>query len=130
MEHLTGTSRQPVDPIDDVRRRFECFYSGNYGPHDGDRISDDYFDVIELATRPTRLNDRDAGRMVRLIQRLNNNVEEGYMKVMLKDRQDPQDHGLREAYDGVAEQINDINSVDPSRSDIPLMLRVDVDREL
>lgn len=103
-----------LDPIDDVRRRFESSYSEDYfNPLNGDWISDDYWRIINLTTQPNRLNDDEAGKLNRSITRLNGKYS--YIQVRLGGS------SLLGAYNSVAEQINVINSADPDRSDIAPM---------
>ncbi|HMH31371.1 MAG TPA: hypothetical protein VK534_02755, partial [Methylomirabilota bacterium] len=60
-----------LDPIDDIRHRFEHSYTEDYyNPVNGDWISDNYFEVIDLATQPV-LSEKTADKLDQAIIRLN-----------------------------------------------------------
>ena len=102
-----------LDPIDDVRRRLQESYTQDYfHPSNGDWISDDYWRIIDLTTQPQKLEEEDGERLTRSIVRLNDNYN------LIACRLGPT---LLKAYDGVAEQINDLNQDDPNRRMIPPM---------
>ncbi len=100
-----------IDPIDDVRREFERFFTDDYRhPMNGDWMSDDYWRIIDLTTQPKPLNTEDSRKLNSSIERLNNKPATvcrslGYISLI-------------DAYNSVAEQINTINSNDSSRSEI------------
>jgi hypothetical protein len=101
-----------VDPINDVCRRLEVFYTnGSYfHPSNGDWISDDYYRAIDLTTQPGQLTEEETGKLNRSITRLSEKYEliQSYLG----------ESSLIDAFNSVAEQINNINSVDPNRSNI------------
>ncbi len=90
--------------------------TNSYHPHhpsNGDYwISDDYWRIIDLTTQPQKLEEEDGERLTRSIVRLNDNYN------LIASRLGPT---LQKAYDGVAEQINDLNHDDPNRRMIPPM---------
>lgn len=103
-----------LDPIDDVRRRFESSHTEDYfNPLNGDWISDDYYRIIDLTTKPGKLTDDETGKLNRSITRLNDKY--GYIERRLGGS------SLLGAYSNVVEQINAINLVDPDRQYIVLM---------
>lgn len=103
-----------LDPIEDVRRCFESFYTEDYfNPINGDYISDDYFQIIDLATQPRRLTKEEQGKLNRRIERLNGKYD--HIENVLGS------NGLLGAYLGVIEQINAINSADTNRENIVVM---------
>jgi hypothetical protein len=106
-----------LDPIDDVRRRFELFWDRvMYAtPTDGDKMSDDYFRIIDLVTQPGELDEEATGRLDRAITRMNDKTRlvRSYLTPMLLD-----------AYNSVAEQVNTINATDHARAAISQMQSV------
>src|SRR5438270_10772904 len=103
-----------VDPIDDLRRKFEAYYTEPYfHPANGDYISDDYYRIIDLSTQPGELDKEEAGKLNRSINRLN----EKYALI----QSSLGGSSLQGAYNSVAEQINTINKSDASRSNIAIM---------
>lgn len=112
-----------VDPIDDVRRRFEDFYTNGTcrDPRDGDWWSDDYLQLINLATQGTPLSEEEAGMLTRRINRFNSDDRLPHICEMLFDRSDSPPTALFDAYNDVVEQVNKINTDDPKRTGIPIM---------
>lgn len=103
-----------VDPIDDVRRKFEESYTENYhNPLNGDWISDDYWDVINLTTQPGELTLLETSRLNRIISRLNGKYE--HIQRLLGDS------SLLAAYVSVAEQVTAINGACNSQTEIAPM---------
>jgi hypothetical protein len=114
MTELHELLGRELDPIDDVRRRFEESYTDNYfNPVNGDWISDDYARIIDLSTKPGALSDKESGQLGRSITRLNGKYD--YIQIRLGGS------SLLGAYNNVAEQVNAVNSTDATRSGIPLM---------
>jgi hypothetical protein len=103
-----------LDPIDDVRRQFERSYTEDYyNPLSGDRISDDYYRIIDLSTQPGELLDSEAGKLNRSITQLNSKYP--YIEKRLGES------SLFTAYNQVAEQVNDINAAEHHRFGIQEM---------
>ena len=103
-----------LDPIDDVCRRFELGYTGDYyNPLNGDWISDDYYRIIDLATQPGKLSEDEAGKLNRSIARLNSKYD--YIQRLLGSS------SLLGAYNSVASQVNEINLAEPNRDNIAEM---------
>ena len=108
-----------IDPIDDVRRGFECYYTEKYfDPVNGDWISDDYYRIIDLSTKPDYLTEDETGKLERSIARLNEKykiIEKRLGCLSLLD-----------TYNSVARQITTINTADPNRGSIPPMQSIQV----
>jgi hypothetical protein len=103
-----------IDPIDDVTRQFERYYTEDYfDPVNGDWISDDYKRIIDHTTKPGQLSSREATDLIRSINRLN-----GKPKILFSHLGHT---GLLDTYNSVAEQITGINASDPDRDEIPGM---------
>ena len=114
MHTISEILRNEIDPIEDVRRRFELFYTSNYfDPQNGDWISDDYLRIIDLTTKPGNLNEDDKGKLNRSIIRLNEKYD--YVESMLGSS------SLLGAYIDAVVQINTINSADPDRESVAIM---------
>ena len=114
MARLHELLKRDLDPIDDVCHRFEEVYMAYYyHPLDGDWISDDYRRIIDLTTQPQTLDQKQAAKLNRSINRLNQKKEHLYMRLG--------DSSLVGAYNSVAEQVNSINSADLSRREIGVM---------
>lgn len=103
-----------LDPIDDVRRKFEASYTENYhNPLNGDWISDDYWDIIDLTTQPEELKESEAASLNRMISRLNGKYEHIQRRLG--------DSSLLGAYVDVAEQVTAINNTRDSQFEIEPM---------
>lgn len=104
---ITETLGREVDEIEDIRRYFERSYGGSCSdPTDGDFISDDYYKIIDLTTKPT-LNQKEVQALNRSIEHLNHvypTIERRLGRA-----------GLLETYRDVATQINTINAQDDTR---------------
>lgn len=112
MNHLL--LEREIDPIDDVRRQFENVYTEDYyNPTNGDWISDDYLQIINLSTQPAKLNADDFAKLDRTIERLNGKYD--FIQNRLGEA------SLRDAYNSVAEQVNAINEANPDREGIARM---------
>lgn len=106
--------KRDLDPIDDVRRQFERFYTEDYfSPINGDWISDDYYKIIDLTTKPDELSKDELNMLDEIITRLN----EKYTHI---ERQ-LGSSSLCDAYNDVAEQVTAINSADLNRVNITSM---------
>lgn len=114
MTNIAEFFGEKLDPIEDVRRCFEGFYTDNYyNPLNGDWISDDYLDIIDLTTQPRKLSEREEGKLNRRIERFNEKY--AHIQTVLGES------GLAGAYINVIEQINAINLADPNREGIVVM---------
>ena len=103
-----------LDSIDDVCHHFERYYTEDYfDPVNGDWISDDYFRIINLTTKPGSLTEEETGKLSRSITRLNGKYEHICRRLGVSS--------LIEAYNDTAKQINTINSADANRANIPTM---------
>lgn len=134
LPHVLG---KELDPISDVRREFERhYYAAYFTPGDGDWMSDDYWGIIDLATQPNPLTERDQGRLNRRILRLNEQYDRivrilgtsllvGAHNSAAESFPGPEgetglvpETALVDAYNSVAEQVNSINAADPNRINI------------
>ena len=91
-----------VDIIEDVRRKFEEFYTnGSYfNEENGDWWSDDYLRIIDLTTQKKELTEEELGSLQRAVDRFN---EYRHDKLLIWLGE------LSIAFNSVAEQVNDIN---------------------
>lgn len=113
---ITVTLGREIDEIDNIRRCFEGSYTENYSnPQNGDFISDDYFEVIDLTTKPGKLSNREVQSLNRAIGHLN----EVYPTI--EDRLGRAD--LLETYDSVSKQVNAINATSGQGGEISGILR-------
>lgn len=105
MTNIAEFFGEDLDPIEDVRRCFESVYTDDYlHPMNGDYISDDYLQIIDLTTQPGRLPSEKIGELNRSIERLNGKF--------FRIEHHLGAHGLMGAYISVLEQINAINEPD------------------
>lgn len=91
-----------LDPIDDIRRRFEDSYTQDYfNPANGDWISDDYWRIIDLTTQPSQLSGEKIKELDETISRLNGKYN------LIQRRLG--NSSLLGAYVDVAEQVTALN---------------------
>ncbi|HET7673545.1 MAG TPA: hypothetical protein VFK11_03480 [Candidatus Saccharimonadales bacterium] len=90
-----------VDEIDDIRQRYE---SPNTDL--GDRLSDDYFRVYDLTTKPGELTENEERMLARSVGRLNQhkNLTRNLLKRTV----------LLDVYNDVIGQLNELNASKPS----------------
>lgn len=92
-----------VDPIDDLRHKFETCYTEDYhNPANGDWISDDYWTIIDLTTKPGKLTEHEIARLNQSISRLNDKYK------LIQERLCTM--SLLAAYVDVAKQVTAINN--------------------
>ena len=107
-------AQRELDPINDVRRRLEEFYTESYyNPDNGDWLSDSYWRIIDLTTQPGALTESDTNKLNQAIALLNDR----HNRIMSR----LSERSLIDAYVSVAAQVNTINVIDAMRKGVLLM---------